>query len=767
MDKQIIQTAFGALLQIFIPISLRAGKTAGYIPPKFQSKENSSNSEILECFRFASDCSQDSPSFAVRFAQKLFGEFTETRNNKSMNSLLSICNLLCGRFEGAVLPHFVKSDEIPYPINATDNIKWTEDEYADLLEKLEFNLNQIEFSDKGINTLLNVEKTLLSGVPAQPECLERADVSLYDYSSLLCAVSCCVSKWINENYSVDNSLENLRHKKIFLLYSCDFSGIQKFIFQVNSDHALKSIRTRSFYLEIFMEYVTDEILRNAGLSRANLLYAGGGHCYILLPNTEKTIDMIQNWTKQINGWLFDKFGTLLYLASALVPCSGSELMNEQSENISSPYTGLYHVLSRQISERKIRRYSAEELVCMNKKVKPTYGQKECSVCGRIDTIKENKCPLCEAFADMSNSIMKKDCTFLILTEKPKWGSFLPLPSYNTSQNVWLCAVPEEKVESYIGIGSVRNIYVKNRVSKKFPQAVPFGMGDYRNRKGDSIEAFAEGRTDNDKNRDKGITRLGVLRLDVDNLGAAFMNGFVEKGSRKMINRETIFRTVSFSELLTRFFKYDINKLLNDEDYNVEIIYSGGDDVFLIGYWTDVIKTAQWIHDAFKKYTLGRLTISGGIELIPPKYPIYNASNETAQLEEAAKDYRPEKDAVSLFAKEYTFSWDDFTSHVLNEKLKVLMNFFEGQSESENKRGNSFLYRIMELLRGQEKHPINKARYVYLLARMEPAYDSPAYAKYKDFSAKMYSWCDCEENRRQLITAIYIFIYLHRNEREEK
>jgi CRISPR-associated protein Csm1 len=97
-----------------------------------------------------------------------------------------------------------------------------------------------------------------------------------------------------------------------------------------------------------------------------------------------------------------------------------------------------------------------------------------------------------------------------------------------------------------------------------------------------------------------------------------MNGFVEKGSRKMINRETIFRTVSFSELLTRFFKYDINKLLNDEDYNVEIIYFGGDDVFLIGYWTDVIKTAQCIHDAFKKYTLGRLTISGGIGLIPPK-----------------------------------------------------------------------------------------------------------------------------------------------------
>lgn len=347
-----MQTAFGALLQIFIPISLRAGEAVEYILERLQNRENTTDRKIIECFRFASDFQQDSPSFAINFAQKLFGGFTEKVTDKSMNSLLSICNLLCGRSEGAVLPHFVKSDEIPYPIDATDNIKWTEDEYADLLEKLEFNLNQIEFSDKGINTLLNVEKTLLSGVPAQPECLERADFSLYDYSSLLCAVSCCVNKWINENYFVDNSLKNLRYKKIFLLYSCDFSGIQNFIFQVNSHHALKSIRTRSFYLEIFMKYVTDEILKNAGLSRANLLYAGGGHCYILLPNTEKVVDMVKKWTKQINGWLFDKFGTLLYLASALVPCSGSELMNEQSENISSPYTELYHVLSRQISEKK-------------------------------------------------------------------------------------------------------------------------------------------------------------------------------------------------------------------------------------------------------------------------------------------------------------------------------------------------------------------------------------------------------------------------------
>lgn len=37
-----------------------------------------------------------------------------------------------------------------------------------------------------------------------------------------------------------------------------------------------------------------------------------------------------------------------------------------------------------------------------------------------------------------------------------------------------------------------------------------------------------------------------------------------------------------------FFKCYINELLEKEERKVTIVYSGGDDVFLVGAWNDVI-----------------------------------------------------------------------------------------------------------------------------------------------------------------------------------
>ena len=56
-----------------------------------------------------------------------------------------------------------------------------------------------------------------------------------------------------------------------------------------------------------------------------------------------------------------------------------------------------------------------------------------------------------------------------------------------------------------------------------------------------------------------------------------------------------------------FFKYYINKLC--KNYNVVIVYSGGDDIFLVGSWNDVIKFAKDLRVNFDKYTCNKLTFS--------------------------------------------------------------------------------------------------------------------------------------------------------------
>lgn len=40
------------------------------------------------------------------------------------------------------------------------------------------------------------------------------------------------------------------------------------------------------FLEIMMEHIIDCLLDELNLSRANLIYSGGGHCYMLLPDTD-------------------------------------------------------------------------------------------------------------------------------------------------------------------------------------------------------------------------------------------------------------------------------------------------------------------------------------------------------------------------------------------------------------------------------------------------------------------------------------------------
>lgn len=48
-----------------------------------------------------------------------------------------------------------------------------------------------------------------------------------------------------------------------------------------------------------MEHIIDTLLEKLELSRANLLYSGGGHCYLLLANTEDTLHKLKDWKKRV------------------------------------------------------------------------------------------------------------------------------------------------------------------------------------------------------------------------------------------------------------------------------------------------------------------------------------------------------------------------------------------------------------------------------------------------------------------------------------
>ena len=309
--------------------------------------------------------------------------------------------------------------------------------------------------------------------------------------------------------------------------------------------------------------------------------------------------------------------------------------------------------------------------------------------------------------------------------------------------------------------AIARIYTKNTFCTGMKYSACLYVGDH------AFSNLMEELADNST----GIRRLAVCRMDVDDLGHAFVSGFeqLDKLDDKQFHYVTISRTSSFSRQMSLFFKRYINGILSKErDGNrlkLSIVYSGGDDVFLVGAWNDIIEAAVRIQQAFETFTCGTLHISAGVGIFNSHFPIRSAALQTAELEEVAKEHRG-KNAIALFdsyEKQHVYSWRDFTDKVLGEKETALKEFFDNNDD----RGNSVLYRINELLKGvKKKGSINLARYAYLLARLEPSPKDARHRLYKNFCDKMYQWALDETSRGQLITAILLYVYQTRKESEK-
>lgn len=718
-------------------------------------------------------------------------------------SLQSIFNLLNCNDEKLCYSPEQLNENINYPTSVSTG--FDEIFYGKIVNEIEKNLRGITWNKNYLNSLLEVLEAQLSYIPSSTMKSEVADISLYDHVKLTAAIAASIKEWLDENNISDyketlfKGATGFYGKKVFLLFSMDMSGIQDFIYTIASKNALKMLRSRSFYLEIFMENLIDELLDYIGMSRSNLIYSGGGHAYIITANTENIKQKIVEFELKINEWLLDEFKTALFLGCGYAECSANELHNEPE----GTYRQIFKNVSKMISQKKMKRYSAAQIIKLNSKGKKD-GTRECRVCRRASKLLEDDdiCSVCNAMIDMSQNILYEG--FYIVTENPKDKAALPLPfgrylvAYNKEE---LLEKMKQDDSSYI------RAYTKNKSYTGFKVVKKLWVGDYT--LGDSFEKLAK--------KSEGINRIAVFRADVDNLADAFVNGFVsEKYGEKYM---TISRTATFSRKMSMFFKYHINYILENGEFyivdkkkedkgkkgkrnrNATIVYSGGDDIFVVGSWDDVVGFAVDLQKSLKEFSQDTLTISGGIGIYPAKYPINNMARLTGELEDCSKKYKePEKkiglckdcnksgncskecekkskNAITLFTppqeksennglsltQDMTFSWKDFENNVVKIKLNFLKKFFVKTPE----KGKAFLYRILELIRGMEDDKINLARLAYTLARLEEALKKDKEAgqikEINFFSSTIYKWIGCEKDRKEFIAAIYLYVYLIRDE----
>lgn len=619
-----------------------------------------------------------------------------------------------------------------------DHKEFTSSEYSEILQKFTEGLSRIEFNESYAQSLLNLLEATMSFIPSSTNMQEVADISLYDHLKMTAGFAKAILDYLLAQNRTNFKLELFKKgqsfykEKAFLLVSFDLSGIQDFIYTITSRGAHKQLRSRSFYLDMVSEWIVDRLLQENELTRANLLYSGGGHAYLFFPNTESTKGKINQIEKEFNDFFLEQFDTRLYVAFGYTEFAAKEVMEG---NTPQEYRQIFQRVSQKISQKKIRRYSVDKILLLNKGGKRE--GRECSVCRTVDHLKEDqgtmKCELCYRLERFSRNIQRDD--FFEVNNVDSENS-LPI-----GKDAYLHRTTKSKVEKHEFTG---HIYAKNQLYTGLDQATHIWIADYTDLEKNEFSLYAQREWVSKKA--KGIKRLAVLRCDVDDLGFGFMAGFSQQNDGKF---NTFSRTATFSRNMSIFFKLYINQFAKDK--HLTIIYAGGDDIFLVGAWDDIIDFAVDLREKFIKWSNGKLTLSAGIGIFHDKTPINIMARQTGSLEDAAKDN--EKDSIAIFTEEFTFKYDTFINEVYKKKLEIIRDFFD----QENEHGKAFIYKLLSLIRERdEKDRITFARLAYYLARLEES--SHNKDNFRKFKIQMHDWFEDAEQIRQTELALLLYIY---------
>src|SRR5690625_3448485 len=133
-----------------------------------------------------------------------------------------------------------------------------------------------------MESLLNVLEATTSFIPSSTNIPGVEDISLYDHMKMTAGFAGAIFQYLmgtnqtNFKEKLFSHAKTFYDEKAFLLVSFDLSGIQDFIYTITDSGAHKQLRSRSFYLDMMCEWLSDLILEENDLTRANLMYAGGG-----------------------------------------------------------------------------------------------------------------------------------------------------------------------------------------------------------------------------------------------------------------------------------------------------------------------------------------------------------------------------------------------------------------------------------------------------------------------------------------------------------
>ncbi len=563
------------------------------------------------------------------------------------------------------------------------------------------------------------------------------DVSLYDHLKTTSAIALALFCYHHATHSL-NSIDNIKDKKAkkFLFIVGDLSGIQDFIYSLsitNVKGASKILRARSFYLQAIVEMGVYYILNALGLSPVSVIMNAGGRFIILAPNLDTVKEKLKEIERRISKWLFDEFNGKISLNITYdVEVSGEDLMQDKFRNV---------LQEIQLSAERKKRRKFFELFgeghngfVLDKLYNELRRNGHCQICDENPGVKSlvdetgeaiKICRQCDTFLNLGRWLIESEAVSYTTGKIPGVNKSVEvfeglhfnlhkLHEINVTEDYYYIELfkieegflyPVKFLANYVPVWRMEEEEIFNHVReieqtfdkaanrvKTFGEIAEVGLVERRNG-----EITKEGKA-----------MLGILKADVDNLGSIFSSELGEEFAKHL----SISKYVTLSRNMDFYFAGYLNHLLEEKYKNVYVVYSGGDDLVLVGEWKDIIEVAEKIYKKFREFTTWNrgITLSAGIALIGPRYPINRGILMADEFLEKSKGSEG-KDSLTIFNT--TVKWK------LLPKLWEWRSYFEKWlTSTESKVKTTFMHRLLTYQRMakdyyETKNP-NGLRFTYLL-----------------------------------------------------
>lgn len=506
----------------------------------------------------------------------------------------------------------------------------------------------------------------------------------------------------------------------FLLVSADFSGIQDTVYTISSKGALKTLRARSFMLELLTEHIVYEILHSCQAERHAIIYSGGGGFSLLLPNRAGTIDAIKGYGERLNRWALQEFSGKFFIALDATPCSAASLESDKD------FIALRQSQSDNLDKLKRQKFlkQLDELFTPKMPLQLT-ARTECQITRRDDLPPE------QMRDRETGKLMSSVSVETINEDRWTWLSESCYHQFKLGDKLIDAKYVHRNVEKpckddegYLTFKGINNHDVYYSVSadgqrdtsawliNSWEDARPVILYAKYVRKHGELSDFAkkadkesikavEARAPKDVDTSTfaglassscGADLIGALRMDVDDMG----NMFSKIGSLTELSVKSRMMNLFFKVYLNGICAANLGDGLEPTDIvgkkyqeecegksqgrNVSVVYAGGDDLFILGAWDETAELAFDIQRCFtlftggsfnteKKVITGGCGISGGLTLHQPKFPLYQMAQKSGEAEHVAKNETGQRKKYGLKNRIALFYSDHFTEIERDDKME--------------------------------------------------------------------------------------------------